>query len=101
MEISQSEPWDEEGSWSSVQANRKEPFSGHQREGLGQDRKRKIKNCGPFNGQKGRTKGKFCSHSTWRLSWLQMSLVLCAKVDSTECLLAGWGRDLAFKYRFV
>jgi hypothetical protein len=29
------------------------------------------------------------SNSVSELSWLQMSLALCAKVDSKECLLAG------------
>jgi hypothetical protein len=39
--IGQSEPWDEEGRWSCVWANRKEPLSGHQRGGLDQGRDRK------------------------------------------------------------
>jgi hypothetical protein len=35
------------------------------------------------------------SGSARRLSWLQMALALCAKVDRTDYLFAGWWCDFA------
>jgi len=39
--------------------------------------------------------------SSGRLSWSQMALDRCINVNSTECFLAVWWCDSAFRHRFV